>query len=286
MLLSCSCCMVSSQRSALKAYALLLKDCHGHKCTFRTATDCVQRPCHAFTQALKGTCPGYVCRPGFLQIGLRDCARGLHVRFSVYDNCRYSTITGFIFAGVPSDALNGAQHNHDIPDRWLCEEEDSHSQEDKPNQAHDIGSSCDWIERERAKVQGRDSGHGHRQQRPQGHTSSTTCDKGCIHTHACQLSYKSDGSREAAACYYTQSCGHDTSSNAGNAECRRRHETLNHKCIHDVATTPSYGTQLTCTGFCSCCLPDKVCNVAPVHCPCRSCSRCSSCCSSILPRAS
>lgn len=81
-------------------------------------------------------------------------------------------------------ARNDALQWHAVPNRWLCEEEDGHSQEDKPNQAHDISSSRDWVESEWAKVDGGDSGHRHRQQRPQGHSSSTTSDKGCsTHTH-------------------------------------------------------------------------------------------------------
>ena len=174
---------------------------------------------------------GYMSRDvtDSLQIGLHDYARRLHLK---RDNCRSHRITiAFMFAGVPPDALTGVQRCHAIPDRWLSEEEDGHSQEDKPNQAHDISSSCDWVECERAEVQGRDSGHGHCQQRPQGHTSSTTCDKGCTHTHTCQhlLLYKSDGSMDLSACYYTQSCGHDTNSNADSTDCSRPYKTLKPK---------------------------------------------------------
>ena len=44
-----------------------------------------------------------------------------------------------------------------VPDRWLCEEEDCHSQEDKPDQAHDISPGCDGIEGEGAKLDGGNS---------------------------------------------------------------------------------------------------------------------------------
>lgn len=46
------------------------------------------------------------------------------------------------------------------------------------------------------------------------------------------------------------------------------------QCRRDVKTLcdAHYSKKLTCTGFGACCLPDKVCNVTPVHCPSRPCS--------------
>ena len=66
-----------------------------------------------------------------------------------------------------------------VPDRRLFKAEDRDSQEDKPNEAHDISSSCDGIEGEEAQLHCWDSGHGHCQQWPQGHSSSTASYKGC-----------------------------------------------------------------------------------------------------------
>ncbi len=68
-----------------------------------------------------------------------------------------------------------------LPDRWLFKAEDCDSQEDKPDEAHDISSSCDGVEGDEAQLHCWDSGHRHCQQRPQGHSSSTASHKGCRH---------------------------------------------------------------------------------------------------------
>ena len=66
-----------------------------------------------------------------------------------------------------------------LPDGWFFKAEDRDSQKDKPNEAHYVSSSCDGIEGDEAQLHCWDSGHGHCQQRPQGHSSSTASYKGC-----------------------------------------------------------------------------------------------------------
>ena len=68
-----------------------------------------------------------------------------------------------------------------VPDRRFFKAKDCDSQEDKPDEAHDVSSSCDGVEGDEAQLHCGDSGHGHCQQRPQGHSSSTASYKGCRH---------------------------------------------------------------------------------------------------------